>query len=255
MKIKYLTACLTNKYDYHKKIHLDPNDYDYIKDYYESIIKTNQEAIIITDGASDEFIKQYTTDKILFYKPKTEIHDNMQLHDSRFIYFKEYIEQDTETDYFVLTDVADVLVFNPIESIIKLECNMLYVGMEGESLNVNKWFDKKYYFDNENLHKNNGLKKYIWSHLNDYCTLFKNKRIINCGAICGHKHILLKLLSTMIEIMNILYDCTKIKYPVDMFIINYVIYKYFCENIYTGNKFTTTFFANEYDMTKCIKHK
>lgn len=256
MKIKYLAAYLTKKYDYHKRVHQTPNNYDYIKDYYESIIKLNQDTTIIIDDASDEFIKKYTTDKITFYKPKFESNEMIQLHDSRFIYFKEYIEDDTKTDYFLLTDISDVVILNPIETLIKLDSYLLYVGMEGEPLNINKWFKKKYYLDNEKLCENSSLKISIHSNFGDYFALFKNKPIINCGTLCGHRRILLRLLTMMIEVMNILYDVnTKIEYPVDMFIINYVVYKYFSKDIYTGNKLTTTFCANEYDMSKCIKHK
>lgn len=43
--------------------------------------------------------------------------------------------------------------------------------------------------------------------------------------------------------------------PVDMFIINYVAYKYYSDNLYDGNLFVTNFTHDEYDYTKCIKHK
>jgi hypothetical protein len=215
--------------------------------------------VIIIDNVSDEFVDKYKTDNISFYLPDNVNQTKILLHDVRFMYFKEYIEKDTETDFFVLTDIGDVVILNPIEKIIELDQDIIYLGMESEKLNDNKWFDVKYYFNNENLENNNNIKKQIHSQINDYNEVFKDNIIINCGTICGHRTILLKLLDKMIDVMNTIYSRSDqniiIEYPTDMFAINYVAYKYFDKNIYKENKLTTIFFANEYDMTKCIKHK
>lgn len=66
---------------------------------------------------------------------------------------------------------------------------------------------------------------------------------------------MLELLENIIKIMIYMYEKYEINRPLDMFVVNYVIYKYYKNRIYQGNNFNTIFGHNEYDRNKVVKHK
>ena len=57
--VKYLAAYLTSKYNYHRDVQHKSDNFEYIKEYYQSIVKLNLNAVIIVDDSSDEFIQKY----------------------------------------------------------------------------------------------------------------------------------------------------------------------------------------------------
>ena len=95
----YLAAYLNSKRDEHKDIQLEADSYEYIKDYCCSIKKNNLYCVIIVDKCTDKFMNLYTDKNISFYKQDydldgnrlSKVHDNMLLHDRRFLMFYNYI--------------------------------------------------------------------------------------------------------------------------------------------------------------------
>jgi hypothetical protein len=259
MKIKYLAAYLTGKYDYNRKQQVHSNDFNYIKAYYESIQKLKLQAIIFIDNASEDFIDKYSNEYVSFYQVnENQLTKNMHPHDARFLYFEEYIKQDTNTDYFVLTDVSDVIILNPIEEILQLNKNLLYVGFEGELISENVWFRKTYGFRSI---RNN-------YHFFDSDNLLCNRILLNCGTLLGSRETILIFLFLMKKTFNSIYSfgdqCAqendsffdKIPAPLDMFVTNYIIHKFFYDdNLFKGHGFTSLFSGEYFDMTTCVKHK
>jgi hypothetical protein len=248
MTIKYISAYLSLNYDHNRKKKQETDDYTYIKEYYESILNLNLISVIIEDNLTNYFMTKYSNNNISFYRPK--LCNNMHPHDSRFVYFLEYILGDN-SEYFMITDIADVVILNPIEKIINLDKNILYIGKENENILNNKWFKHK-------ISKNEWCIDNVY--VSDYQNIFMDKIILNCGTIFGHRDLIISFLLQTVSLMNNIYKYSEekslvIKSPIDMFTINYIAYKYFSTNIYNGNQLTTRFGDNIYDLTKCIKHK
>ena len=157
---------------------------------------------------------------------------------------------DTVTDYFVFTDISDVVVLNPMQNVINLCPETIYVGMEVDQILQNEWFTEVY-----------GKKRCICDTItiHEYITTFANKILINCGTICAHKTLSVEVLTKIINIMDLVYMThgteTLTPMPIDMFAWNYVVYKHYNDRIYDGDNFTTPFNKNISDTTKCLKHK
>ena len=235
-----LSAYLCIDKDYHKDIKISKNNYDYIKEYYESILKHNLDATIIVDDMSINFMKKFTTDKINFYNVKPK-NNKMLIHDERFYYFLKMVKYYKNTEYFLISDISDVIIINNPEKILCLSKDKLYVCKENENIDLNKWFSN--YLDKINFYKY-------------YKSLFNNKLLLNCGGIFGHRTLIIKLLKRMIIIMRKIYSENKnLEIPLDMFVFNYIIYKCFKSNISLNDNFNTKFGHYEFDNTKVIKHK
>jgi len=67
----------------------EANNFNYIKPLYETAKKYKQHLIIFHDNLSDEFIKKYQTNKIIFRK--TQLVSNLSINDERFIIYYEYL--------------------------------------------------------------------------------------------------------------------------------------------------------------------
>jgi hypothetical protein len=245
----YISAYLCHKYDQHKNVKLDSDDFQYIEEYYNSIVKNNLNTLIIIDDNTNDFILKYSNNnvKIIKVNPMNSddvINNKLLLHDHRFIYFNNMLKSVTNK-FTMFTDIGDVIVLNPIYTIIDINPKLLYVGTENEKINDNKWFI-------EYLQNMQWLDKSI---LRDYKIIFKNKTILNCGIIFGSRIVLLPLLSKIVYLTQSLYKMYRIDRPLDMFLINYVCYKFFGDILYDGTLLNTRFGHYEYDMNKAIKHK
>lgn len=262
MKITYIAAYLSSKYDHFKNTQQQSDNFEYIRQYYESIVKLKLNCVIIVDNISDEFIKKYSNEYVSFYKPITKLKwDNiMHIHDLRFFYFLEYMIQDKTSSHFMLTDISDVTIINPIENIIDINDYTIYVSKENENILINEWFIKTFI---------NGSFVVGSNMVNDFIPLFYNKIMLNCGIIFGHKELLITFLSQLTGIMNCIYkqfinfhsinindkNIITLNSPLDMFLTNYIIYKYYLKELYGGNLLHTKFGHYMDDVTKCIKHK
>lgn len=82
------------------------NNFSYIKNWYDSIVKNNLNAVLFCDGLSEEFIKTHETDKIKFIKVEPFEYSN---NDYRFFCFRNYLENN-KYDCVFHTDASDVVV-------------------------------------------------------------------------------------------------------------------------------------------------
>ena len=246
MNVRYLSVYFCYKYDYNRQKQLNSDNYDYIKEYYESIINNNLSSVIFYDHLSDDFIERYKNNNITFKRP---MHYNLinkkidHLHDERYFYFLDYIIENNDIDYFVLSDISDVVILKKIdEDSLDLSKNILYVGQDVQKILENRWFKNKYFRSNIYIR---GDSYYV----------FKDSLLYNCGVILGHRKILISFLIKMCELFIELYNKNRLRYPLDMYVFNYILHKYYHDKIYLGDDFITDFSKDMYDRTKCIKHK
>jgi hypothetical protein len=249
--IRYISAYLCSKYDHHRKTQVSDDDFGYIEEYYNQIIRLNLKADILVDLISNSFIKRYANQNIRFCKSSlsSDFWEKSHPHDIRFMYFLEHIMLNPNIEYLMLSDIRDVVVLNPIEKIIQINPTTLFVGTENEKILENKWF-------------HHYLQLPCFEQYPDYRIIFENKTILNCGTIFGHRNMLIKLLTQLVGMMLNIYcannqssDDIPPPNPIDMFCLNYIVYKYYQNNLYCGDLFNTRFGAYIYDMTKVIKHK
>lgn len=279
----YLAAYLSSKRDRHRNCQIEPDDFDYIKEYCRSIELNGLKSIIIVDECSSKFIKSHTI-KIVkpeygetYRKNNAEIrfkkidrsrftdntlYDKIHLHDERFYYLYDVIASmsESETEYYMLTDISDVEVLNPVEEVINVDPNKLYIGRENETIDKNEWFT--HYMNELNWLQDeyNDGRSLLGTDVQaereeEFRSVFGTRTLLNCGTLYGHRDILLEFLCRVLMIMNIVYAKQDVPRPLDMLVFNYVAYRYYEDRLYMGTTLTTRFGYEEYDTTKALKHK
>jgi hypothetical protein len=258
--ILYLSAYLNSYHDNHKNTNTNKNNFEDIENYYQSIMKNNLNSVIIVDDTDDEFINKYSNNNISFIKKKEILDDTnifgideniIQPHDLRFILFFHYITQLKQTgsqyEYFVMTDISDVIIIKDLEDLFnKYNNKTLFIGKENDVILRNEWFHD--YFNHINSVYNHKFKRYQ----------FKNKTILNCGIVAGHIEIIIKFLMLFVIEMIRIYQKVKKESPnrpLDMFLINFISYYRFDDFLYVGDELNTKFGHYLYDETKYIMHK
>ena len=263
MPMYYIAAYISSKKDNHKNTKITKNDFNYIKEYYNSILENKVKSVILIDEGNSEFIKKHTTDNISIIKCdindlfKTNINkrfttalniDYIQPHDIRFYEYYKYISSNKQVKYVALTDISDVIIIKDCSKFLeKRRQNILYICKENELINENIWFEEYL------IHIK---KKYNIKYLN--CDVFKGKVILNAGIICGERDIILNFLYKIINLMTKIYISGNNKYinrPLDMFLVNFIAYTYFSNKLDRSGRLHTKFGHYEYDDSKYFMHK
>lgn len=94
---------------------VENNSFEYICDFYNSVVDLNLDVIIFHDNLSEEYIHEYSTDKIFFVKVNESKYSN---NDYRFLCYLKWL-RDYQYESVFLVDIADVIVAND-PSLIKL---------------------------------------------------------------------------------------------------------------------------------------
>lgn len=251
-----LSCYMTSKKDPQRHVY-QPNDcFDYIKGFYESILKCDLHAVIFYDNLSDDFVLQYQTDKIIFKKCTM---GEYSINDERYIIYYQYLLSN-HYKYVLMSDVSDVFVnANPFE-LLKND-NRLFVGTnnigEGVSIMNPKWFERRNWklcpFNEKLKNANYDMIGYQENEI----------QIYNAGLIGSSYSKIMWVLTQMIGIMLII----KSRKNYNMIILNYIINRYllegydiktFCsQHLYTGYPFNSLYLQYEsIENSKCcLFHK
>ncbi|WP_100629622.1 hypothetical protein [Algoriphagus formosus] len=112
-RIIFLSTYFTSKLDPMRSVHQAEDNYDYFRNWYESIRELGIWGVIFCDNISDEFKKKYQTDRIFFIKCELGPHS---LNDERFFIFYEFVQHLKNSAFVVSTDINDVIVNkNPLK--------------------------------------------------------------------------------------------------------------------------------------------
>ncbi len=203
-----VSAYLTTSIDCMRGIQLKANDPNYIKDWYDSVVKLKLNGIILHDSLDDDFIKQFPGVKFLKVAP---IPEWMQLYDYRWVVYFLFLSE-YNCDYIFFTDISDVVVASDPFQDIK---EGLYCGDEQTTLKDCQWLQGA--LDVKEYSKELKLFKEVLS---------QNSTLFNAGILGGsYKDVLdfLKILYSKLEKLSL----RQVHYTVDMPLFNYVMYLYF----------------------------
>jgi len=92
--------------------------YNYIKEWYESVIFLNLKAVIFYDNLDEEFIMKYTRTNINFIKVEQK---SLNTVDYRWVIYSNFLKYNkNKYDNILFTDISDVIFLkNPFEFINK----------------------------------------------------------------------------------------------------------------------------------------
>lgn len=252
-----LTCYMTSKKDPQRNIHQDSNNYDYIKPWYETMKKMDLHGIIFYDTLSDEFVKQYQTDKIIFKKSEM---GSYSINDERFIIYYRYLQKNPYKNV-LMTDVSDVFIMKNPFDLINSDKTKIYVGTNVVGIGADRrtpiWFERRAWkidpFNNKLR-----ISNYDETGFTD-----KKYQIYSAGLIGGEYDKMMWLLENMIEVMLLI----KSSKNYNMILLNYILNRYlmdeydsktFCTKyIFTGKPYNSLFGKNEnMENTECcLYHK
>jgi len=230
-----ITTYFTTKKDPQRKRKVEPNNFNYIKSWYNSIKKLGLNGIIIHDDLSDEFVEKYTSPKIKFnYYPNKS---RRSTNDERFVAYYKFLKERKDIANIFLTDLHDITFLkNPFQLIDDKKYD-LYAGDDKGIKIMNSSFMKK------RMTRAYGK------------VLYKKETKLIAGIIGGSYKNIMKLLDQIILDLQDLQK-KKIFSNLNMGIFNKCAYQLFGpERIMYGEPLNSKFKRRQKTGNFCIRHK
>ena len=211
-----------------------PDDYNQMKNWYESIKKFNLNAVVVHNENSQAFVEKYTTDKIVFFNWDKK--HRPSYNDERFYAYHEYIVRHPKIQRVFFTDLYDVRFFgNPFKLMdLKPDCG-LFFGEEAMSKSSSKWMVRKCREMKLQLIKGSYSPGQI---------------IYNAGIIGGHREHILKFLVDMEAVFKNIHPRFNANMPVFNLCADRTASK-----IFSGHPLHNKFRSNKVPEGIYIKHK
>ncbi|WP_106568756.1 hypothetical protein [Cecembia rubra] len=195
-----------------RKIQQAGDNFEYFRNWYESIEELGLRAIIFCDTISEAFEKKYTTEKISFVRCQLGPHS---LNDERFFIFYEFVKKLKADAFVVSTDINDVIVNkNPLE-LFESDSDKLFVGRgQRKYWKTGKWGLKALFSFNSKFKGRLPVS-------------FFNYPLLTPGTLGGKKEVIEKIYQEMTELFSELGDDGNY----DMQVFNYIMkQKYYPQN-------------------------
>jgi hypothetical protein len=212
-----LTTYFVTKRDPQRGLFVNSGDFEYIRNWYNSVISLNLKAIVFVDFMDEEFNATYENDNILFVNCSL---GSYSLNDERFFIYLTYISfyHNRITKVF-LTDINDVsFQLSPFKLIDSYDDYVLFIGRN----HTNTIF-----YSNLIMEK----LKYLTSSFNlRFSANFYLQPAYNAGIIGARTSVVLLFLNHMCHYLN--------RYAIDknlnMLLTNLVLYVHFCPRTSVG---------------------
>jgi hypothetical protein len=206
-----LSTYFTSKKDPQRHVFQKENDYQYMKNWYESILEHDLIAFVFYDSLSDDFVAEFQNINVRFIKSNL---GTLSLNDERIFIYSEFLSLFSQDIFVLATDINDVVVNrNPI-NLFKNNKATLFVG-RGDR----KFWASHYW----NLKKMYEFKKQINEEISAGIFLCP---VFNAGLIGGEIEVVRNLFKNMIYYFNKMH----VEGNFNMNIMNLVIYEKYCNN-------------------------
>jgi len=219
-----LAPYLTSKLDPQRHKQWPIDDYSKIKIWKESIEVLKLNGVIFHDQLSQEFINKHQSHYIKFIRCNNDY--SWSTNDFRFAVYNHYLKQNNDIEFVFVTDITDVkVVHDPFEQIKKQKLeNKIITGLDNAGIiNKSVWHRMKNY-----------------GYIPKYTTFWQTLPypVLNAGILGGSRTNIIKFTDKMIE------EFLQINNPNEnnnMAVFNYVCYKYFKNEIITGEPICSKF--------------
>jgi len=174
---------LTGVYDVNRNELLVEDDFDRIKDWYESIVKLQLRGIVFHNTFSQKTIENYQNEYISFVA--VDYDKSLKANAFRYLIYQAFLEQyHDKIAHLFVTDISDVVVVkNPfLQPLFLANPAALFCGDELETLD-NEWMN------NHSTHLRNSIPTFA-----DYEQKNLHKTLLNCGIIGGNVQTMKRLM-------------------------------------------------------------
>ncbi len=201
------------------------NSFNYIKPWYESVKKLSLQGVIFYDGLTEDFVEEFSTDKIKFVYSDSSSQNYSNL-DYRWFCYRAFLEENKFESVFI-SDCSDVSVVKDPSLLLKDQRGYdFFLCKDSET------FDTFPYFD---IHK-----KYNWSCYVEMLLKKNSLDLINMGVVGGSYQNIIDFLDKYLKIRLSMEDD---KFDqADMWVGNYIFRSYFKnKSLLIGEPFTSEF--------------
>lgn len=203
-KLIFLSTYFTSKIDPMRKIQQAGDNFEYFRNWYESVDELGLRAFIFCDTISEAFEKKYSTEKISFIKCQLGPHS---LNDERFFIFHEFVQHLKPETYVVSTDINDVIINKDPLELMESDPDKLFVGRGQRKVwKTGNWGLKALFSFNRRYKRRLPVS-------------FFNYPLLTPGTLGGKKEIIQKIYQEMTELFSELGDDGNY----DMQVFNYII--------------------------------
>lgn len=230
-----ISSYLVTAIDPQRNAFLQPNEGDYIQDWYDSIVGLGLNGVILHDWLQPAFIAKFPRVKFYRVPPIRDYY----IYDYRWVIYLNFLKTH-KFDSCFFTDVSDVkVIMDPfIQPEFKNE--NLYCGDEPGEIGVNIWMQNS--LRNPDLMKQRYFEEIIASDLPTF----------NAGVVGGGYDIMLKFVTNMACLVEGLKDRVQ-DGSCDMSLFNYVMHG--CFTPIHGEPVNSVFRAEEDRNDVWFKHK
>ncbi len=214
------------------------DDFQYMKEWYESAHKYGLKCVIFYDNLTDDFLEKHKNE-ITFIKVAQE---KLNIIDYRWIIYDEYLKNNKENINLILfTDISDVIFLKNPFDLIATKPEMLFIGDE-ETTVGDPWIVKRSVFFKD-----------IIPDIMEHQKKNSSKKLLNCGIVGGNVKLVSELVTDMARILSQgNFNLTTF----DMSILNYLMYTKYPNRFLSGKPLNTRFKYYEKNNVDCyIKHK
>lgn len=236
---------LTGVYDVNRNELLAEDDFERIKDWYESIVKLQLRGVVFHNTFSQKTVEAYQNQYVTFLN--VEYGKRLNANVFRYLIYREFIRQYSHkiANIFV-TDISDVVVVqNPFVQPLFLENpDALFCGDEVETLD-NEWMQ------NHSTHLRNSIVGFA-----AYEQKNQKETLLNCGIIGGNVQVMKTLMDSLADIHRTHTIHNQTPYTLDMGAFNFVARTQFAQRLLHGAPINTRFKRYESDRSDCwFRHK
>jgi hypothetical protein len=242
---KLILGChITGVYDVNRNQMLLADDFSIIEKWSASISKLNLQAIIFHNNFSDSTVLKYQSDHLIFIKITHDVRFNPNIF--RYSLYHQFLNKYFDKiDSLFVTDVSDVLVLkNPfIQPLFIDNSDFVFCGDEPTIWN-NEWMQ---------LHGS-----HLRSHIDDYFeieTTYRSNQLLNCGILGGNIQIIKPLIESIWKVHEAYNFDNTTSFTGDMGAFNYVLRKYYYQNVLHGTPVNSEFKAYFDDGSNWFQHK
>ena len=210
----------------------NPNQFQYMRDWYQSVNRLGLRAVVFHDNLSPQFVHKLTNDNVSFVKVPS-LH-NRSTNDARFYVYLSYLQTHTEVRRVFLTDISDVVFQRDPFELVDLLGDWLYIGTDINffpDLQSMPWMTTRLVkcFGRWNV-EHGPVKRAL-----------QMRTVFNAGVIGGTKP---KMLAALWRITQTL-DHTPHEHNCNMPAVNYAMHLYFSDVIFTGFPLTSHFLQHQ----------
>lgn len=236
---------LTGVYDVNRSELVADDDFDRIKDWYDSVLKLRLRGIVFYNTFSPTTIEKYQNEYVTFVSVLYDKRLNANVF--RYLVYQEFIRQYAHkiANLFV-TDIADVVVIqNPfVQSLFVENPDALFCGDELETLD-NEWMQQ------HSTHLRTSIPDFAV-----YERSHQQETLLNCGIIGGNVRVMKELMDSLSDIHRTHTIHNQTPYTLDMGAFNFVARTQFAQRLIHGAPINTRFKRYESERTDCwFRHK